>query len=171
MGGRLQAVGGGRVTELVARPLFNLFYPELSGMIQPLSGEYAGRRSALERVPFFSGYGVEAGLLIDLLHQFGLESLAQTDLEVRIHRNQSLSSLSRMSFAIMQIFIARLEGRYGASLLDMANRSMKTVVHDHDRLALEISDISDHERPPMITVPGYRSNIPNLAPHASERSG
>ncbi|MFN8379948.1 MAG: glucosyl-3-phosphoglycerate synthase, partial [Anaerolineae bacterium] len=65
--GRIQAYGGGRVTELVARPLFNLFYPELSGLIQPLSGEYAGRRAALERTPFFTGYGVETGLLIDLL--------------------------------------------------------------------------------------------------------
>ena len=73
---QLKATGGGRVTELVARPFFNLFYPELSGLVQPLSGEYAGRRSALERVPFFSGYGVETGLLIDLHDLFGLDAIA-----------------------------------------------------------------------------------------------
>ena len=70
-GEQVQASGGGRVTELTARPLLNLFYPELSGMLQPLSGEYAGRRAALEAVPFFTGYGVETGLLIDLLDRHG----------------------------------------------------------------------------------------------------
>lgn len=149
MGGKLQAFGGGRVTELVARPLFNLFYPELSGVIQPLSGEYAGRRAALMQVPFFSGYGVETGLLIDLLEKFGLDAIAQTDLEVRIHRNQELSSLSRMAFAIMQVFIARMEGRYDVQLLDKANRTMKMIVQEPERLALQLSDIADLERPPM----------------------
>ncbi|NJM41430.1 MAG: glucosyl-3-phosphoglycerate synthase, partial [Anaerolineae bacterium] len=154
MGDKLQAFGGGRVTELVARPLLNLFYPELSGVIQPLSGEYAGRRTALEQVPFFSGYGVETGLLIDLLEKFGLDAIAQTDLEVRIHRNQELSSLSRMAFAIMQVFIARMEGRYDVQLLDKANRTMKMIVQEPERLALQLSDIADLERPPMASVVG-----------------
>jgi glucosyl-3-phosphoglycerate synthase len=79
-GDKTVAGGGGRVTELTARPFINLFYPELSGLIQPLSGEYAGRRSALERLPFFTGYGVETGMLIDLLERYGLESIAQVDL-------------------------------------------------------------------------------------------
>ncbi len=157
MGDKLQAFGGGRVTELVARPLLNLFYPELSGVIQPLSGEYAGRRTALEQVPFFSGYGVETGLLIDLLEKFGLDAIAQTDLEVRIHRNQELSSLSRMAFAIMQVFIARMEGRYDLQLLDKANRTMKMIVQEPERLALQLSDIADLERPAMATVAGYRN--------------
>ena len=78
--GKLVSEGGGRVTELTVRPLFNLFYPELSGMIQPLAGEYAGRRTALERVPFFTGYGVETGLLIDLFNEIGLNAIAQVDL-------------------------------------------------------------------------------------------
>ena len=152
MGDKLQAFGGGRVTELVARPLLNLFYPELSGVIQPLSGEYAGRRTALEQVPFFSGYGVETGLLIDLFDKFGLDAIAQTDLEVRIHRNQELSSLSRMAFAIMQVFIARMEGRYDLQLLDKANRTMKMIVQEPERLALQLSDIADLERPAMASV-------------------
>jgi glucosyl-3-phosphoglycerate synthase len=159
-GGKLQAYGGGRVTELVARPWFNLFYPELSGIIQPLSGEYAGRRSALEQMPFFTGYGVETGLLIDILNRFGLEAIAQTDLEVRVHHNQPLVNLSKMSFAILQVFIARLESRYGVELLDKANRSMKLVIQEPSRFALDIADIGDHERPPMITLPAYRQRHP-----------
>ncbi len=159
VGDKVQAVGGGRVTELVARPLLNLFYPELSGIIQPLSGEYAGRRAALEQVPFFSGYGVETGLLIDLLDVFGLEAIAQTDLEVRTHHNQPLENLSKMSFAILQVFIARLEGRYGVELLDRANRSMKTIIQEPDRFALDIAQIGDVERPPMLSIPAYRARF------------
>lgn len=157
VGDRLQAYGGGRVTELVARPLFNLFYPELSGIVQPLAGEYAGRRAALEQVPFFSGYGVETGLLLDLLERFGLEAIAQTDLKMRVHHNQPLESLSKMSFAILQVFIARLEGRYGLELLDKANRSMKMIVHEPERFALEIAQIGDIERPPMLSIAAYQS--------------
>jgi glucosyl-3-phosphoglycerate synthase len=152
----LQAFGGGRVTELVARPMFNLFYPELSGIIQPLSGEYAGRRRALEQLSFFSGYGVETGLLIDLLESFGLGAIAQSDLEVRVHHNQPLISLSKMSFAILQVFIARLEGKAGAQILDAANRSMKLIVQEPERFGLEVEAIGDVERPPMIALPEYR---------------
>ena len=160
VGDQLQAYGGGRVTELVARPLLNLFYPELSGIIQPLSGEYAGRRSALERVPFYSGYGVETGLLLDLHDRFGLDAIAQTDLEQRVHHNQPLVGLSKMSFAILQVFISRLETRYGVHLLDWANRTMKLVQHAPDRFALDVVDIADVERPPMITIPAYLERPP-----------
>lgn len=106
-------LGGGRVTELCARPLLNLFWPELAAFVQPLSGEYAGRRSLLESVPFFSGYGVELGLLIDILRVAGLGALAQVDVEERIHRNQSLHALSRMAYAVTQVAARRLrdEGR------------------------------------------------------------
>lgn len=156
VGDQLQAYGGGRVTELVARPLFNLFYPELSGIIQPLSGEYAGRRTALEQLPFFSGYGVETGMLIDMLEKHGLDAIAQTDLEERVHHNQPLVGLSKMAFAILQVFIARLENRYDVHLLDHANRSLKMVAHGPDRFALDLVEIGDTERPPMITVPAYR---------------
>jgi glycosyltransferase involved in cell wall biosynthesis len=166
VGEKVESFGGGRVTELVARPLLNLFYPELSGVIQPLSGEYAGRRTALEQVPFFSGYGVETGLLIDILERFGLEAIAQSDLEVRVHYNQPLVDLSKMSFAILQVFVSRLENRYGVELLDKANRSMKLIVHDPDRFALDIVDISDSQRPPMIEVPAYRDRL--AVPHLSK---
>jgi glucosyl-3-phosphoglycerate synthase len=152
VGQKMQASGGGRVTELLARPVFNLFYPELSGVVQPLSGEYAGRRQALMSVPFFSGYGVETGLLIDLLERYGLEALAQTNLEVRVHHNQPLVNLSKMAFAILQVFVARIEKRHGIELLDKANRSMKLILQEPDRLALEMEAIGDIERPPMNTV-------------------
>lgn len=157
VGDKLQVAGGGRVTELVARPLFNLFYPELSGIIQPLSGEYAGRRSALEQVPFFSGYGVETGLLIDLLETCGLNCIAQSDLEVRIHHNQPLIGLSKMSFAILQVFMARLEKRFGVEMLEAANRSMKTIIQEPERFGLEINNIGDVERPPMLSLPAYQN--------------
>jgi glucosyl-3-phosphoglycerate synthase len=161
--GRVHAFGGGRVTELVVRPLFNLFYPELSGLIQPLSGEYAGRRAAFERVPFFSGYGVETGLLIDLLETYGLDAIAQTDLEVRVHHNQPLEGLSRMAFAILQVFVDRMEKRYGAQLLEQANRSMKLIVQEPQRFGLEVQTITDRERPPILRYPAYRKAHPAAA--------
>lgn len=104
----VQPGGGGRVTELCARPLLNLLWPTLAGLVQPLAGESAGRRSLLERLPFFTGYGVELGLLIDVLAAAGLHAIAQVDLAERIHRNQPLDELSRMAFAIMQVALHRL---------------------------------------------------------------
>ncbi len=152
VGDKLQAYGGGRVTELVARPMFNLFFPELSGFIQPLSGEYAGRREALQQVPFFTGYGVETGLLLDFFALYGLEGLAQVDLDVRVHHNQPLVGLSKMAFAILQVFMARLESRTGAQLVEAANRSMKLIVQEPGRFALDVETIQEIERPPMQSV-------------------
>lgn len=152
--GKTMAYGGGRVTELVARPLINLFYPELSGFIQPLSGAYAGRRSALEQAPFFTGYGVEIGLLMDFHDLFGLEALAQTDLEQLFHQQQSLEGLSKMAFAILQVFIDRLEKRHHIHLLDKANRSIKLITLLDDHYALDINQVSDTERPPLASVLG-----------------
>jgi glucosyl-3-phosphoglycerate synthase len=156
-GERISASGGGRVTELTARPLLNLFYPELSGMLQPLSGEYAGRRAALEEVPFFTGYGVETGLLIDLLERHGLNALAQVDLLERIHRNQELVPLSKMAFAITQVVIQRMEQRQRVSLLEPVNQTMKLITQREDGgFSLELREIRDHERPPMARIPEYR---------------
>lgn len=105
--------GGGRVTEVCARPLLNLFYPELTGLAQPLSGEAAGRREVLMGVPFFSGYAVEIGLLIDLLAARGLAALAQVDLGARRHTNQATTALGAMASSITQAVLMRLaeEGR------------------------------------------------------------
>jgi len=154
-GGVLKEGGGGRVTELVARPLVNLFYPELSGFIQPLAGEYAGRRSLLETIPFFTGYAVEIGHLIDIAEKVGIEGLGQVDLERRVHRNQELEGLSRMSFVILQAVMKRLEERRKARLFAELGSTMKLPRSGRGRLGLEVIELADHERPPMIRIPEY----------------
>jgi len=157
VGNKMQAGSGGRVTELTARPLLNLFYPELSGMVQPLSGEYGGRRKVLEQLPFFSGYGVEIGLLIDMLERFGLRSIAQVDLLERVHHNQPLEALGKMSFAIIQAVIRKLEGKYGQNILENINKTMKNIRYEQDRFFLDIEEIAEGERPPMIALPEYQN--------------
>jgi glucosyl-3-phosphoglycerate synthase len=153
--GVLKEGGGGRVTELVARPLINLFFPELSGMIQPLAGEYAGRRTLLESIPFFTGYAVEIGHLIDAADRVGIEGLGQVDLERRVHRNQELEGLSRMSFVILQAVMKRLEERRKARLFAELGSTMKLPRSGKGRLSLEVIELADQERPPMIRIPEY----------------
>jgi glucosyl-3-phosphoglycerate synthase len=101
--------GGGRVTELMARPLLNLFYPELAGVQQPLAGEIAARRELLERLPFATGYGVDIGLLIDAYREAGLDAIAQVDLDVRQNAHQPLDELGPMAFSVLQAVASRLE--------------------------------------------------------------
>ena len=149
--------GGGRVTEILTRPLFSLFFPELTAIIQPLSGEYAVRRDVLEQIPFPVGYGVETSHLIDVYTSRGLKAFAQTDLDQRVHRNQETRSLGKMSFGILQSFLNRLkrdgtlqwEGEFQTVLrqFQARNETYETVEHD----------IPEYERPPMITVPAYRA--------------
>jgi glucosyl-3-phosphoglycerate synthase len=155
-GGQLTEGAGGRVTELVARPLINLFFPELSGMIQPLAGEYAGRREHLERIPFFTGYAVEIGHLIDLSERLGLTGFGQVDLDIRIHRNQELEGLSRMSFVILQAVMKRLEERRKVRLFAELGSTMKLPRSSPSDLSLEVIDLADAERPPMVRLPEYR---------------
>jgi glucosyl-3-phosphoglycerate synthase len=147
--------GGGRVTEILVRPIFSLFYPELARLIQPLSGEYAGRRSLLEQLAFSVGYGVELGHLVDIYHRFGIESLAQVDLDLRIHRNQSTEALGRMAYGILNTFLDRGK-RYGDTevLRELGDRHVALRVEDseHKVVATEISAV---ERPPMVTIPEY----------------
>ena len=154
---KLQAGGGGRVTELTARPLLNLFFPELSGLIQPLSGEYGGRRSAFEKMPFSSGYGVEIGLVIDIFEKFGISAIAQVDLQERVHHNQPLESLSKMSFAIIQTVVRRIEKRYGTKLLEDVNKTMKLIRYGKHSLLLDVEEIAELERPAMIELDEYRA--------------
>jgi glucosyl-3-phosphoglycerate synthase len=156
-GDRFEAGAGGRVTELTARPLLNLFFPELSGLIQPLAGEYAGRRQVLEQLPFFTGYGVEFGLLVDILERFGLSAIAQVDLLERVHRNQPLPSLSKMSFAILQVAMRRLEQRHKIRIIEEINESLNQIRYRPGHFYLEPIEILEHERPPIITLPEYRA--------------
>jgi nucleotide-binding universal stress UspA family protein len=158
IGGELQATGGGRVTELAARPILNLFFPELSGMVQPLSGEQGGRRATLEQLPFFTGYGVETGLLIDILQRAGLGAIAQVDMKQRIHRNQDLLALSKMSFEILQVALKRVGEAHGQRLWEDANATIKLITsQESGRLHLEMHEVMANERPPMATIPDYLS--------------
>jgi hypothetical protein len=165
------AGSGGRVTELTARPFFNLFFPELSGLIQPLSGEYAGRRSALDSLPFFTGYGVETGLLIDILEKYGIAGIAQVDLLERIHHSQPLPSLSKMSFSIMQVVFKRLEYRHQVRLLDQSNLTMNLIRFGQQQgYSLEPEEIQELERPPMRSILEYRRKH-GLSPGGSFEPG
>jgi glucosyl-3-phosphoglycerate synthase len=99
--------GGGRVTELMAKPLLNLYYPALAGFVQPLAGEFAARRDLLCSVPFFTGYGVEVGMMIDIYDRIGLDAMAQVDLGTRQNRHQPLANLTRMASQVLRTVAAR----------------------------------------------------------------
>ncbi|MEU7893927.1 glucosyl-3-phosphoglycerate synthase [Nonomuraea sp. NPDC049152] len=146
--------GGGRVTELVARPLINLHWPELAGFVQPLAGEYAGRRSALERVPFLTGYGVELGLLLDLHDLAGLDALAQVDLGSREHSHQSTEALGGMAGQIMLAAWSRLE-RQG-KMIPLHQPSVRLTQFHRTEIGHQVltRNVAIAERPPMITQVG-----------------
>lgn len=142
--------GGGRVTELLARPLLNLFWPELAGVVQPLSGEYAGRRELLEALPFFTGYGVELGLLVDALAHAGRDAIAQVDLGERIHGNQKLADLSLMAYAIAKVAVRRLCDEQRATLAEALPQAYTQFGRTADgRIAEERRDVRVLERPPI----------------------
>ena len=153
---RMRRSGGGRVTEILVRPLLANFYPELAGFVQPLSGEYAGRRGVLETVPFRVGYGVETGLLIDIYEKFGLQSLAQVDLDQRVHRNRGLAALGRMSFAILHTFFTRLQQQGIISADIKISKEFELLRGRGENIFLQREEFSLIERPPMISVEEYR---------------
>jgi glucosyl-3-phosphoglycerate synthase len=153
----LRSSGGGRVTEILIRPLFSLFYPELTNIIQPLSGEYAARREVLEMIPFPIGYGVETSHLLDLYEKFGLDAFAQTDLDRRVHRNQTTNALGKMSFGILQTFINRLQSQGMIDRVpDMEKFYRRFEVEDGAYNQL-VQEVVEEERPPMIEIDGYRN--------------
>ena len=156
VGNGTQPSSGGRVTELLVRPLLNLFFPDLAAFIQPLSGEYAGRREILEQVPFFIGYGVETCLLIDICKEFGLKAMAQVDLDRRVHRHQRLRALSEMSFNILQAFFRRVEDMDILTLNEEMSRTMRIFKRLRTGYRFDIYEHEVVERPPMITIPAYR---------------
>jgi glucosyl-3-phosphoglycerate synthase len=151
--GAVVPAGGGRVTELTARPLLNALWPELAGVVQPLGGEYAGRRSALEQVPFVSAYGVEIGLLVDLLHAGGLPSLAQVDLGTRRHTSQGVEALGEMAGQVVATVLSR------AATAQQPSGVLTQFRHDGAGFVPRTSDVSVEERPPMVTVPEYRARL------------
>jgi glucosyl-3-phosphoglycerate synthase len=153
--GGLVSPGGGRVTELVARPLLNLHWPELAGVVQPLAGEYAARRSLLEQLPFPTGYGVELGLLVDTFTRLGLDAIAQVDLGVRHHRHQDDAALGRMASEIWQTALARLDQQGRLRLRGSLNPTLAQFGRDGGRLVATTHDVDRPERPPMLRVPEY----------------
>lgn len=135
--------GGGRVTELMARPVIATLFPHLASLVQPLSGEYAGRRALLEQLPFVQGYGVDLGLLIDIASAHGTEVMAQVDLGTRRHRNRPLDELGPQALAVLQTALRRAgTGAGGPATL---------VRPDEEPL-----EVTTAERPPLIEVAGYR---------------
>ncbi|GAA2914913.1 glucosyl-3-phosphoglycerate synthase [Streptomyces thioluteus] len=144
---------GGRVTELVARPLLNLHWPRLAGFVQPLGGEYAARRSLLERLPFPVGYGVELGLLVDALHTVGLDALAQVDVGVRKHRHQDGQALGRMAAAIYRTAQLRL-GR-GPLVRPEIVQFERPADGAAAGFVPRTYPVDTEERPPMAGIPAY----------------
>jgi glucosyl-3-phosphoglycerate synthase len=151
--------GGGRVTEILVRPLFSLFYPALARLIQPLSGEYAGRRSLLERLSFSVGYGVELAHLIDIYECSGIDALAQVDLDIRVHRNQTTAALGKMAYGILGAFFSRAEKYGNAKLIkELAGHHIALERENAAHRVLKTA-ISGEERPPMIDIPEYREKF------------
>jgi glucosyl-3-phosphoglycerate synthase len=140
---------GGRVTELMARPLLNMHWPQLAGFVQPLGGEYAARRSLLEQLPFPVGYGVELGMLVDALHLVGLDALAQVDVGVRKHRHQDGQALGRMSAAIYRTAQLRLARGH------MIRPSLTQFERGRDGFEPRTYSVDTEERPPMVEIAEY----------------
>jgi glucosyl-3-phosphoglycerate synthase len=144
-----QPTGGGRVTELMARPVLCALFPHLAGIVQPLSGEYAGRREILEELPFVEGWGVEIGLLIDVAARHGVDAIAQCDLGTREHRNRPLEQLSAQAMAVLVTSLRRAgisDDRLGTTLVRFDDEHRRLEVDAHVR-----------ELPPMASIPAYRA--------------
>ncbi|MFG2354312.1 glucosyl-3-phosphoglycerate synthase [Streptomyces sp. NPDC048521] len=148
-GGGRRAGQGGRVTELMARPLLNMHWPQLAGFVQPLGGEYAARRSLLEQLPFPVGYGVELGMLVDALHLVGLDALAQVDVGVRKHRHQDGQALGRMAAAIYRTAQLRLARGH------LVRPALTQFERGEDGFEPRTYSVDTEERPPMAEIAEY----------------
>jgi len=156
---KIRPTGGGRVTELVVRPLFSLFFPELTQILQPLSGEYAGFREIYEAIPFPIGYGVETSMILDIYEKWGLDVIAQVDLDRRIHRNQDTRALGKMAFVILMTFINR---KIKLGLIDIKEDLSNEMIQYNlvkDEYKPDVFQTEGHERPPIIEIPAYREKF------------
>jgi glucosyl-3-phosphoglycerate synthase len=147
--------GGGRVTELVARPLLNMFWPELAGFVQPLSGEYAARRALLEQLRFPTGYGVELGVLVEAWQKVGLDGLAQVDLVRRKHRTSDDAKLGAMASEIIAVALDRLAEEGRLSLGSPPETSLLQFTREGEDYVSRVVDVPLRQRPPLLTVPAY----------------
>jgi len=146
----VSAAGGGRVTELMARPLLGAYFPELAGVVQPLAGEYAARRSLLETLPFAPGYGVETGLLLDTVLEAGLDAVAQVDLGTRTHGHQDTMALGQMAATILRTVLERVHPG------DPPDGTLTQFTRRNGAITPVDRVVSGESRPPMVTVPEYR---------------
>lgn len=144
--------GGGRVTELMARPLLATFWPELAWLAQPLSGEYAGRREVLEAVPFVRGYGVEIALLADIAERFGADRIAQVDLDRREHVHQDLDALGRMATEILHVALDRLARSGRLVTTETPATQLLQPVRGDAGLDAVLHEVRVSERPPLRDV-------------------
>jgi len=151
--------GGGRVTELVVRPLFSLFFPELTQIFQPLSGEYAGYRSIFEKIPFPIGYGIETSMILDICEKWGMDVIAQVDLEKRVHRNQDTKALGRMAFVILKTFLHRIEKLGVVEIRQELFEQMIQYSLVKNEVKPDLFTLERLERPAIITIEEYRKKF------------
>jgi len=156
LNGEENEYGGGRVTEILVRPLFSLFFPELARLYQPCSGECAGRRELLEILSFPCGYGIETGMLIDIYNRFGPQVIGQVNLDLRIHRNQPAWALGKMGFEILYAFLNRLKKLGKIEFNQEIYQSYRKLEMRPDLYELIEESIQIKERPPMIKISEYR---------------
>lgn len=156
---KIRPTGGGRVTELVIRPMLSLFFPELTQILQPLSGEYAGYREVFEKIPFPIGYGVETSMILDIYEKWGLDVIAQVDLDRRVHRNQDTKALGKMAFVILKTFCNRIEK---LGLINLNKETFNEMIQYNlvrNEYQPDIFTIKGVERPPIIEIPQYRKKF------------
>jgi glucosyl-3-phosphoglycerate synthase len=151
----IRTADGGRVTEILVRPMISLFFPELAGVLQPLAGEYAARRSLLETLSFPVGYGVEMAHLIDLCRKGLLGHTAQTDLEEREHRNQDNQALGKTAFAILHVMLRRLAEDGKIAFPGPLSERLHQCHLLTDSVILHEQQIREIERPPLNTLDGF----------------
>ena len=138
--------------------------PDLTQFLQPLSGEYAGYRSIFENIPFHIGYGVETGMLIDIHEKWGLDVMAQVDLDRRVHRNQDTKALGRMAFVIIKTFLNRVQKLKRVDIKQEIFDEMIQYSLVRDMLQPEMHVLEQHERPPMIQIPEYLEKFSTRKP-------
>ena len=163
--------GGGRVTELTAKPALNLLFPELAGFVQPLAGEFGGTRDLMFSVPFMSGYAVEVGMLIDVLNACGLSAMAQVDAGMRKNRHQDLGSLSRMGYAVLRAVLTRAMQHQGQPVAaepgpESPDGEMGSYLHAVAAArGVELEEFTELliERPPMLLALATRTPLTDAA--------
>lgn len=152
--------GGGRVTEIMGRPMIDILFPILANIKQPFGGECAGRRDTLEQLPFHTGYPIEMARLIDVTEKFGLGAIAQTYLVRRIHRNQDTYALSKMSSSILKMALKRAEELGLITMnVEIDESFFRRASRDPDAVSLDGIVMNDHVRPPIIEIPEYKKKF------------